>query len=256
MKSLQNFHSSNYIKLLAYGDSGVGKTCFASTFPGPVAFLDFDNKLSSALNYLRATRPEKVDEISYSSFSTNRVTDRPYRAFQEELLALEKLVKEGKFHYKTVVLDSLTLYSEALMADTIQSNPNVKRAIAGHPGMQDYGLVGTYFRNDMGRLLALPCNVICIGHIKELTDEMTMAVSYKVMLSGQLANYAPKIFREVYMAFSREEKDGSIKRYLQTQPSKKFECRTEFMGMPPVIPMDLSEILKYQQPIKDVKNDK
>lgn len=246
MKPLSELENSNYIKALIYGDSGVGKTCFASTFPGPIAVFDFDNKLISAFNYLRATDPAKAEQIKYESFSTNKVSEKPYRAFHAALARLETLVREGKFPYKTVVLDSLTLYSEAMMADTIQSNPNIKRAIPGHPAMTDYGLVGTYFRNDIGRLLALPCNVVCIGHVKELLDEVTGITSYKVMLAGQLASYAPKVFREVYMAFSKEEKDG-IKRYLQTQPSKRFECRTEIMGMPAIVPMDLKTIMQYQR---------
>ena len=250
MKYLKDFSSNYLIKALIYGDSGAGKTCLASTFPGPICFLDFDNKLSSAFNYLGAHDPAQIEKIAYETFSSNRVTENPYKEFQKTLNSLEAAVVANKFNFKTVVLDSLTLYAESMMADVIKSNPNIKRAIPGHPSMTDYGIFGTNFRNDIGRLLSLPCNVICIGHIKEVVDETNGVSNYTVMLAGQAAKYAPKVFREVYRAFVKQEKDG-IKRLLQTQPDGKFEVRTEMTGMPAVIPMSYQELVKYQPKAKE-----
>lgn len=254
MKFFKDFSSENHIKLLVYGDSGVGKTCFAAMFPGPIAFLDFDNKLSSAFNLLRATNADKINQIAFESFSTNRVAQEPYKRFHGVLSELEALVAAGKFNYKTIVLDSLTLYSEAMMNDIIKSHPQIKRAIAGHPSMNDYGLANTHFSADIGRLLSLPCNVVCIGHIKEVTDEKTGDTSQTVMLTGKLAKYAPTIFREQYRAFARTEKDGSVSRLLQTRPDSKFTCRTEFYDIPAVIPMSFDELIKYQpKQIEEIK---
>lgn len=245
MKFLKDFGQNYQIKLLVYGDSGVGKTCFASNFPGPIAFLDFDNKLSSAFNFLEETNPEQIKKIAFQSFSTNRVTDKPYKEFHRVLGELEALVVANKFNYKTVVLDSLTLWAEAMMADVVQNNPGIRRAIQGVPALQDYLIAKMNFQNDIGRLLALPCNVICVGHIKTVQNEATGDSVNQVMLSGQLANYAPKVFREVYRAFAKQSKEG-VNRYLQTQPDGKFEVRTELQKMPSLIPMSYEELLKYQ----------
>lgn len=252
MKFFNDFSSGNHIKLLVYGDSGVGKTCFASMFPGPIAFLDFDNKLSSAFNFLKEKDPEKIKKIAYESFSTNRVTGNPYKDFHKILSELEILVSSSKFNYKTIVVDSLTLYAEAMMADVVKSNPNLKRPIPNVPALQDFMISKINFQNDIGRLLALPCNVVCVGHIKTSQNDVTGELVNQVMLAGQLAGYAPKVFREVYRAFIRQGKEG-VQRYLQTQPDGKYEVRTELLGMPSIIPMSFEELTKYQPKQEEIK---
>ena len=51
MARLSELKTVDLIKILVYGEPGSGKTCFAAGFPGPILFLDFDNKVSSAARY-------------------------------------------------------------------------------------------------------------------------------------------------------------------------------------------------------------
>lgn len=233
------------LKALIFGDAGAGKTTFSVSLPGPVLVLDFDKKITSAANYWADKKPEIIENTEVKQFPMNKVNQDPYLKFRAIMDECDKQVAEGKFKYNTVVLDSLTIYSEALMNHVIKTNPGIKRAIKDVASLQDYLVAANLFKQDMGRFLDLPANCIAIGHVKRIQNEETMEVKNQVLLSGSLANYAPKVFREVWYASSSVEKDGKPIHKFLTRNNGKYECRTDIQKLPSIVQMDWETISKY-----------
>lgn len=239
---LSELKPSHNIKLLCYGESGNGKTVMASSFPGPIYFADFDCKVGSAANYLRAYQPEKLDEIEYDQFPPGE--SGAFKRFYKKLCELEVLSESGKLPFKTIVLDSLTTFSQSMMGEIMAQNPKINGPAPGTPGMQHYLIFNTYFINYINRLLALKCHVVVIGHIQTEKDELTGEIRSKLMVSGKLPDAMPRVFREVYRSFTLT-KDGKPVYVCQTRPDGKFVARTEITQMPPVIPANFEAIQKY-----------
>ena len=246
MAKLSDLATNDKLKVLLYGESGAGKTTFAASAPGPVFFFDFDGNISSAKKYLEVTNPGKIGEIDYEHLPLSR-TQNPYGRFQALLKGLEDLAANGDFKFKTVVLDSLTLYSDALMADVMRTNPGTKRFNPDVPVMQDYLVNAIKFKQDIARILSLPCNVICTGHITQEKDEITGEIRVRPLLSGKLADHLPRIFFEVWRAYV-DAKDGKHK--AQTRSDGRFVCRTEIPRIPSSVDLEFDSIFKYlSQPV-------
>lgn len=234
------------VKLLLYGHSGTGKTCFCVSAPKPFIF-DFDGKVRSAAMYLAKNNPEKLKEVEYDGFP-RIMQDGKTRCFQKfkvYLSRLEQLAVEGKFPYKTVCLDSITLFIEALMEDIMAENPGVKRVNAQTPSIQDYGMLAIQFREVMGRILALPANVIVTAHITSETNQETGRIVWKPMVSGKLADRLPQIFNEVYRPFVRNTKESGIQHLAQTRSDGEYVCRTEIPDLPMEIPLAWGSVEEY-----------
>ena len=107
--------TNQFRKILAYGESGVGKTVFASTFPNPI-FLDVDGGLSSVQT--------TVDYIRIESWGDLR------KAFIN--------LAYGEHSYQTVILDSLNSIQDLAMYNTVDNFPQIKRPYGDVPSESDY----------------------------------------------------------------------------------------------------------------------
>lgn len=248
--NLSEMKLNNKIKLLLIGDSGAGKTVFSTSPEGKIFVFDFDNKLSSAAAYWSVKNPAKLKDIEYEQFSLDKGTE-PYIKFRQKLQGLTDVAAKGDFPYQTVVVDSLTLYAEAMMAYFMAKNSSIKRAFEGIPAMQDYLVAGSKFRDDMNRLLALPCNVICIAHSTSSMDESTGETKNGILLSGKTADHLPRIFTEVAWAYTKVTQpkapgEASKIEYLaNTRKFQRFTCRTQIPGIPDTIPLDFGVYKAY-----------
>lgn len=245
---LSDLNPSLQIKVCIYGHSGAGKTCFASSFPGPIWVADFDGKISSAAAYLRSKNPKQLDSIDYEDFTYSPSSGglRVFQKFSKCLNSIEAACAEGKMKYKTVVLDSLTTFSDALMQDILAENPGGKRPAPGVPALQDYLIFNNYLKPILSRLLALPCNLVVVGHIAMDKDELTGEIHHKLALSGKLPELIPVLFQEVYRAFT-EVKDGATLFKLQTRSNGKYMCRTQIPSLPTFIDSSYEGIMKGSQ---------
>lgn len=235
---LVDLAKTDYFKALVYGDSGIGKTCFATAFAelGEVEIWDFDNKISSAANYY-ADKPEILNKIQVRQFMPLEETKR-IPAWLERTKEIEALVRAGKpLPFKTLVLDSITTFVNMLMRDyLVRSYTGIKRPGPDLYGMQDYGILATQLKSFIPNLLVIPCNVIVLGHLETERDEATGAISRMPMMPGKNAPTLPIWFEEVYVA--RLNAEG--KRILQTQPDQTFKiCRSQRKGLAKEIPMNI-----------------
>lgn len=243
---LNELKGDGSLKLVLYGDSGTGKTCFMTTMPGPIWVADFDEKISSAAQYLKEVDPKKLDQIDYENFGYAATNGglRVFKKFEATLGALEASVKDGKFKFGTVVIDSLTSMSRALMQDVMQDSPGTKRVAPGTPCLQDYSVFGNRFIPIISRVKALPCNVLCIAHVKTEKDEATGVTTCEPMMQGQLSKVLPVMFEEVYRSYI-ESKDGARIHMAQTKGDGRFTTRTQLRGLPAAIKLDYKSIVEH-----------
>lgn len=236
MAQLSDLKTSENIRLLLFGDSGTGKTCFASGWPGPVHYADFDGKVSSAAAFL-ADSP-KLAEISYENYAP---TDKIGTAGARFNADLGKMRKEGKLP-GTLVLDSLTTFSDEMMRYLMKLNPGIKRMDtlgAATPAMQDYQVARLFFKQMLGELLNLPCNLVVTAHVQMDKDEITGEILRTPMIAGKLSRELPILFPEVYRSYV---KDG---KYLaQTKSDSKFQCRTQIRGLPAEIELKYESVIR------------
>lgn len=241
-QSLDTLVSTQKMKLLVYGQSGAGKTVFATGAPRPLV-LDFDGKVSSAASYYSAHSPEKLKEISYESLTDSPGQERPFRRFKKILAGLQKDAAEGKLKHETIILDSLTLFLDAFMADIIAENPGVKRP-ANIPALQDYQILNLQFKDVMSQLLGLPCHIIVVGHITSETNQETGRIFWKPLVPGKLADRLPQIFTEVYRAYVVHQ-NGQQQYLCQTSSDGEYVCRTQIPGLPTQIPSDFNRLVAF-----------
>lgn len=246
MAKLSDLNPNENLKLLVYGESGAGKTVFATSFPGPILVHDFDGKVASAAGYWGKYNPEQVSQIDYISYAEGNTQER-YERFRLWFNDHQKLAKDGKFPYKTIVLDSLTTWSELLMKEILRQTVNkIKGPIAGRddiPGMQHYGLNSVFFKEQLGNFLKFPCNVVVTAHIDITKDETTGEILRRPLVSGKLASYLPIIFGEVYRAYVDQKENKSV-HLAQTKSDSKYNCRSQLPGLPAIVELTYKSLVK------------
>lgn len=254
MAKLSELKTDEGIKTLIYGDSGAGKTVAATSFPGPIFVHDFDGKVVSAANFWRTHNPEKLNQIEFETYNAIVGKDKwetiqkQYATFNGWLVQMQALVREGKpFPFKTVVLDSITTWSDLLLKEIMrQTKDKIKGPIQGLddiPGMQTYSVNTVHFKAQLNQLLSLPCNVVVTAHIEIDKDELTGRIERRPKATGKLATYLPIVFGEVYRQYVKI--DGNNRRYLwQTQTDNEFNCRSQIPGLGVTVEATFKSLVK------------
>lgn len=236
MPGLSEIKPDQHIKVLLYGDSGTGKTCFGTGWPGPIHYCDFDGKVNSAAAFLEGN--PKLKEITYENYAP---VDDKGTAGQRFNTDLGQMRKSGKLP-GTLILDSLTTFSDEMMRYLMRLNPGIKRMDtkgAATPAMQDYQVARLFFKQILGELLNLPCNLIVTAHVQIDKDEITGEILRTPMLAGKLSRELPILFPEVHRSFV---KDG---KYLgQTKSDARYTCRTQIRGLPAEIELKYESLIK------------
>jgi hypothetical protein len=137
------------VKFLVYGESGSGKTVFASTWPD-VVFLDIDKGMSSI------TR--KVSRIPI--VSTLKQT-----AWESMTRAINFLERTDQHSFKTVVIDSLNEMQVIAMNHVIEKFPEVRRPYKNLASQSDYGKMLDDFDKEVRRLRGLPLHIVFICQV-------------------------------------------------------------------------------------------
>jgi len=226
--------SLTYLKVFVVGDSGTGKSIFASTFPTPAFLFNFDKTI---LSY----RGKDVDYEDYTQ------DGKGWIKFEKDFSELKKQMTGDDPPYKTVIIDSTTTWSDLAMERALQLDP--KRSPTGGPMWNvHYGMVKNLIEGRLRQLLEFKCNVVVIGHLNIVQDQETGAViAVQPLLTGQLATKAPGYFDEVYYSKSKKTKDGTIF-VLQTVAQGHYKARSRLSGamrlLPEEIPNDYSELVK------------
>lgn len=244
MAKLSELKPNSNLKVLVIGDSGSGKTVFATSFPGKVFVADFDGKVVSAANHYGRHRPEVVQGIDYEDYFENQASADHYAKFYSKLVQFETEAKAGKLSISTFVLDSLTTFFDAFLKEVMRQNPAIKGPAPGIPGLQTYGIATPKFKEQLGRILALPCHIVITAHIDVSKDEVSGEIVRQAKLPGKLATYLPIVFGEVLRAYAEQGKDGKTVYMAQTKSDSKFTCRSQISGLPDRVPLEYASLVK------------
>lgn len=241
MPSLAEIKTEENMKVLLYGNSGAGKTCFAAGFPTPILYLDFDGKVDSAAMYYKndVERLKLIDVRAMPrTLKTNPIAEL-IRIVDKELAP-----NQDKLPFKTLVLDSITTFSAMTLNHIMITNPGIKRntSMQGpQPGLQDYGILKREFAKLIPGLLSLPCNVVMLGHISTEKDDLTGELIRGPLMDGSFAKELPIYFKEVWRAYT----DDKGKHYAQTKSDARYACRSQIPGLPNPLPLNFEELTKY-----------
>lgn len=236
----------NYTKSLILGASGSGKTVSGVSWPGKKLWLDFDNKISSVANFYAGNKEvlESIEVKQYGKIAIKPAVGKGRMAqFREDMAVYFKMHdNKQKLPFDTLIVDTITTLSDSLLEDyRYVSQLGVKRPNVDQNSQSDYGLFATHFKQIIGRLLALECNVLFIGHTQLDQDEATGMRTNEILMPGQLKSKLGIYFEEIY--FAKVNQKGE--RVWQTQADGKTTfCRTQRRNLPAEIPANYAEIAK------------
>lgn len=242
MAKLSEYKPTENLGVLVCGSPGSGKTCFAAGCPAPILFLDFDLKVDSAAAWY-ANDPERLANIEVKQLGKRLDGSDPIVEFLQIVKDLGEQQKTGQMKYKTLVIDSATTFSAAVLNHIVKTNPGIKRVASAQgvqPGMQDYGILKREFEKLIPGILSLPMNVIMTSHIKTDRSELTGEIIRSPIMDGSFANTLPIYFREVFRIYM---KDG--KPYAQTKSDQYYDfCRSQIPGLPNPVELKYENLIK------------
>jgi hypothetical protein len=225
--------NTEWLKVFSVGDSGSGKSAFASTFPTPGFVFDFGGEIISY----------RGKDFDYEQFE---VSAKGWSDFEKVFLEIKKTIKEGK--YQSVIIDNVTAMTDVCMEKALQLD--IKRSLTGGPVWNiHYGLVKNLMEGRLRQVLNLECNLDIIAHLDIITDKETGAfITVQPSMTGSLSVDIPSYFQEVYYHTTRKE-GGETVWVMQTIPIGHNHGRSRASGrerlLPDLVPNDYEEIMAY-----------
>lgn len=240
---LSEIQPTENLKVLVCGPPGSGKTCFAAGFPYPLMVWDFDDKIDSAAAWYEKDK-ERLDGIDVRALGKKLDGSDPIvemnKIVAEELIPQQK---SGTMKYKTLVIDSATTFSAAVLNHIVKTNPGTKRVASAQgvqAGMQDFGILKREFARLIPGLLSLPMNIIMTAHIKTDRSELTGEIIRSPIMDGSFSQELPIYFKEVYRVFV---KDG--KPMAQTKSDQYYDfCRSQIPRLPNPVALTYENLIK------------
>jgi len=241
MTKLSELKKESKLKMLVYGDAGTGKTSFSLSAPGPIYVFDFDNKAISAANILS---PEAQEQIEVKQYGVTSKEPVPFIRFVKDFNELQNNLDQ----YKTIVIDSLTLFAERLMEYCMHSNPGSNRSKIGKvqtPNLKDYGNGTNFFKSTITEILSTPLNVIFTGHYEQAKDDQTGQIMYVPLIWGnKLAKWLPIVMHEVYFSYL-DSKKTTNQFMMHTRGTSRMMARSQVKNLPPTMELSFKELEKY-----------
>lgn len=212
-----------YLKVLVYGDPGVGKTSFAAS-----AQEHPDMRETLIVNIEGGI----LSIANTGAQSTEQITDVDD---VEDLMRALAMGAEGFRHYKTVVLDSgtelQTLDLENIAAGEVKKK---KRENLDALEIQDYGKSTARLKRIFRHFRDLEMNVVITALAKRVmpqavkgkpkSDEpLAVYPQFTEKLSNSLMGYMDAVW---YMYLGDEDGNGEVSRNLLTQATGPFAAKT------------------------------
>lgn len=217
---------AQFINLLIYGDSGVGKTTLAGSCAvvedlAPVLMIDFEGGTESLVR----TYPD-VQQVRVTTWLE-------MQAVYDELL-------RGKSGFKTIILDSLTEIQKFNMYNIME------QVVADHddrdidvPSLREWGRNLEQMRKFVRAFRDLPMNSIFTALKREDKNEKTGMVTTLPSLSGKLAGEVAAFLDIVGYYYvkkvSVENQDPEDKRMLLTQKTETIIAKDRTGRLPQVM---------------------
>ena len=205
----------NGVKVLVYGQAGVGKTVLCSTAPNPIILSAEGGELS-----LRNLRIPMIEITTVQDLTE-----------AHQWLSSSTEAKQ----FQTVCIDSLSEVAEVVLN-------NAKRQVKDP--RQAYGELIEKMETTIRMFRDLPgMNVYMSAKMEPTKDELTGVVKYGPAMPGkQLAVKLPYFFDEVFRLGINKTPQGESYRFLQTQPDLQYEAKDRSGVLAPVEPPHLTQL--------------
>jgi hypothetical protein len=207
--------ATQFIHALIGGIPSSGKTHFASTFPKPLFLSDAAEGGYKTLEYMDRDYwwdPNHAPDV----WAQENMMDLPIAVTR-----LQTMAKGGKFPFQSIIVDSVSIYAERLLAELKMANP-------GEDNRQRYGSLADALRAQVVRINALPANIIWLCHVTT-EGELT--------LPGKAAATIPAYMDHKWLCVAVTEGKKATDYQLRTVPYKKATWLGNRVAVPdPSIP--------------------
>ena len=225
------FDQDPFIKIMIYGDPGVGKTTLSASAPDWL-MVNIEKGAKVLKNHKNLVGPN-CQALQFKS------------VFQlEQLLKYLEQDHPAFAQYKTIIIDS---YSELQKRDLdeIVRVEAAKDASRNKylPIGPDYNINTEHLRQIGTALKNLNRHVIVTAHVKEEKDDSSGRLLVRPNLTPKLAGTMAGLFDVVGYLQRTTDASGNEVRTLQVHPTNKVTAKTRIGGLPPVIENPTFDIL-------------
>ena len=239
-----------YLKILANGSFGAGKTYFAMTFPKWAYGMLEPAGIQTAM-----TNPEVMKNmVGYDSFvpSIDEDIKDTFKRLSEYLKACRVLAEKGEI--ETFILDNLSHLTEYRWM-FIEKHEQVFSQAGKVDTMKMYGnLTRWVFKFILTEVLTLPCHVIVPVHVMDETeeDEGKQKKTGKIITDtlGSFRKTAGGLFNASIFIEIERTGPNQYKRKARCLPSPSKEAKNN-IGLPEIV-----ENLSYQSVMDAINKNK
>lgn len=210
-----------YAKILLLGESGSGKTYFASTY-NPEKILFINIKAESGAMTLRALGVKRPEVLNIDTIEVDTYGDMKN--------AIEWIKNNGS-KYEVIYIDSLSQWHKRIEKD-IPKTSN---------GYASWATLAEYTKEIVDIFKSLPFHVVFTCEIVPEKDNVTGEMIYLPNLYGQTAKAIKGWFDEVYLLAAFQERLGSPISYkMMTSAAMKNPSKSR-MASSGLVPMVISD---------------
>ena len=204
------------VKILVYSEAGVGKTVLCSTLPKPLIISAEAGLLSLRRHSIPVLEIKTIEDLqdAYTFCTTSA---------------------EAK-NFDSLCLDSLSEMAEVVLANAKRQVKDPRQAYGEL--LDKMAMVVRSFRDTPDK------HVYMSAKMEPYKDELTGIIRYGPAMPGQkLGPQLPYFFDEVFRLGIGKTQDGSLFRFLQTQPDLQYVAKDRSGCLAPVEPPDLSVVI-------------
>jgi hypothetical protein len=239
---MQTVISHRPIHVLAYGDSGAGKSTFAATFPKPMlvfafdpwdkstpylkkgvaAFVDADERGTPAQEVIHRKTGELLVRVEHY-LDADPYHPEAYARFLKRMHAFTQEYEQ----WTTVVIDSITFMELAAR----KYEQYVLNKSAKDPRQWYAGSKQALEEMLMIRFANLPMNVVISCHVSEDKDELHGTFVRTIHAVGKLGKQMPAGYGEMYRLYVKRNEQGLSEYRIQTRSDSLWAAASQ-IGAP------------------------
>lgn len=223
----------DYLRVVLYGDYGVGKTSSAASLAerGRVVFVDPENSV----------RKSALRKISIPTDNIMLWPKWDYQGMEQLYVTMKAELGDNPGSVFAVVIDTVTSLAQFWLEDAVRMSMGKASMKKKHPDrtqwdvfQDDYGVLTEQIRTVITRkLFMLPCHVVVLAHNRRGENEdglVRVGPSLSPAAQASLLTYSDWVLR-----MTSEEKDGKTIRTLRSAPQGQIEAKDRFHQLDPVI---------------------